>query len=108
MTAADVTFHRFVDQREIAAERDDVKISYYRRPKQVLAVVTNLGKARYEGTVRFEFRGLGLDDSAKATRLDEQTPKPYNTELRREALTLDKASLRMTIPGHDFVLIWVR
>jgi len=108
VAAADATFHPFHQQHEIASGRDDVQISYYRRPGKVLAIVTNLGKTPYDGVLKLDAAGMGLrEQPVRATLLDEQAPKSQNTEVRREPLPPSQAGPRLAIPPHDFQLIWL-
>lgn len=107
--AADASFHPFHQQHEIASGRNDVQISYYRRPGKVRAVVTNLGTLPYDGVLKLDPAGMGLrENSVRATLLDEQTLKSQNTEVRREPLpfTPSQPGPRLVIPRHDFRLIW--
>ncbi len=113
------TFHRYFEQKAIVAERNDVKISYYKREDGVLAIITNLGKTPYEKTpagsrLRFDLKALGLDAAKLKVELLDEDPKtrPRGTEsagsLMRKELLLENGILKLTIPPHDFRMIEVK
>jgi hypothetical protein len=106
----DVTFHRFFEQKEIRTQRADVAVSYYKRPGSVLAVVTNLGKQLYEGPITLDLAALGLaQGKVEAAEVDGASTVEYQTETTSRPLELEAGgALRMTIPSHDFRLVWVR
>jgi hypothetical protein len=87
-----------------------VAVSYYQRPGGVLAVVTNLGKEPYDGRITLDLAALGLaPDKVEAVEVDGAGPEAQRTDTTSRPLALEPgAALRLTIPPHDFRMVWVR
>jgi len=106
--------HPYFEQKAIATGRNDVKISYYKRDRSVLAIITNLGKTPYEKTVRLDLKALGLDAAKVKIELLDEDPKTrpegaqWAGKLMRKELLLENGTLKLTIPPHDFRMIEVR
>ncbi len=105
MSYPETLFHPYHSQKEIVASREDVKISYYRRDNKILAIVTNLGKDDFSGTVHFKLSEFGLKDPVQVTHLDEMSQKEYSTEVKCQPLDIDKGVIQIEIPSHDFRMI---
>ena len=120
MSHPETTFHQFLEQKEIRAGSESVKVSYYRRENRLLLVVTNLGKETYNGPVTIDRGALDLKgDAVKATRLDAAARPTfdsktgwqgrYATTVKREPLVLAAggSAVPVQLPPHDFWMIQV-
>jgi len=111
MSLPATVFHGFFEQQEFRADRDDVKISYYRRENRALCIATNLGKTPFTGTVTVDLAALGLAaGKAEAATLLPVKEGRMSMEYTAEPLAFEPAgnTLRLTIPPHDFRLVELR
>ncbi|MCC7519948.1 MAG: hypothetical protein IT578_12285 [Verrucomicrobiae bacterium] len=93
--AADVVFHPYWEKNKIArTDSKDVVVTLWKRPGKALAVVANLGEAR-ETSVSLDFKALGL------------APKTIKDFESQQALSWQGDALKLTIPRHDYRLLWI-
>ena len=92
----DVIFHPYWEKEKVVmTDSEDVKVSLWKRPEKMLAVVANLGEER-KARIRIDFHKLNLSP---------QEIKDYESE---ETLLLKDGWLNLDLPRHDFRLIWIK
>jgi len=111
MSAPETTFHRFFEQGEVTAARDDVKISYYRRGQSMLLFAANLGKEPYAGGAAVNLAALGMADAA----VEVAEVVPVNEarlttgyEYRLLPGGVRDGRIALSVPPHDFRMIRIR
>lgn len=108
MGAPETSFHAYHEQQEVRADRDDVKISYYRRGENVLCWITNLGKTPYTGTIALDLPKLGLaPDKLAAAALEPVKEARMSTEYKAAPVPWEPGgpTLRVSVPAHDFRML---
>ena len=93
--AKDVIFYPYWGKDSvIKTDSDTIKVSLWKRPRRILAVVANLGEQK-ETKIKIDFDKLKF------------TPKNIKDYESNEVLLLKNGYLNLNIPRHDFRLIWI-
>jgi hypothetical protein len=87
----DVVFHGYQSQKVFSASDPNLKVTYYQRPRSILAYVANFGPEEYKGNVTVQTSAFSAAPASVVAK-DAETGSP---------VPLTGGALNIEVPSHD-------